>query len=189
VVDRRAGSAASGKEKSLLPRKLRRKAQKPAFLGDLLNGYLNQPGLRSKMREQKILNAWDRVVGKAIAEVTQPARVRNRILQIRVINSVWMQELQFHKPFIIKKLNEFLGDPVLQDVRFVLGEREERTPLQREDGWKRTFRELGEEERKRIEKEVSRLPDQEMREVLSRLFAKGLTSPRGEKPKIGGGGR
>jgi hypothetical protein len=173
-----------------LPRKPGRKTQKPSFLGDILSGYLNQPGLRSKIREQKILNAWDRVVGKAIAEVTQPARVRNRILQIRVINSVWMQELQFHKPFIIQKLNEFLGDPVLQDLRLVLGEREEKTPLQREEGWRKTFRELAEEERERIEKEVSRLPDQEMREVLSRLFAKALTNPRGEKPKIiKGGGR
>ena len=46
--------------------------------------------------------------------------------------SVWMQELQFHKPFIMRKLNEFLGDPALLDVRFVLGEREERIPLQGE---------------------------------------------------------
>jgi len=168
-----------------LPRKPGRKAQRPYFLGDLLGDFLNQPGLRSKIREQKILNAWERVVGKAIAEVTQPARVRNRILQVRVIHSVWMQELQFHKPLIMQKLNEFLGDSVLQDVRFVLGEREERTPLQGEEEKKRIFRELGEEERERIEKEVSRLPDQEMREVLSRLFAKALTAPRTPRGRSG----
>ncbi len=171
-----------------MPRKSGRKTQKPSFLGDILSGYLNQPGLRSKMREQKILNAWDQVVGKAIAEVTQPSRVRNHILQIRVINSVWMQELQFHKPFMIQKLNELLGDPALQDLRFVLGEREEKIPLKREEEWRKTFRELAEEERERIKKEVSRVPDPEMREVLSRLFAKGLTRLRGEKPGKRGGG-
>jgi len=175
-----------------LPRKPGRKTEKPSFLGDILSGYLNQPGLRSKMREQRILDAWDRVVGKAIAEVTQPARVRNRILQIRVINSVWMQELQFHKPFMIQKLNEFLGDAAVQDLRFVLGEREEKNPLKREDEerGRKAFRDLAREERERIEKAVSRLPDQEMREVLARLFAKALTNPRGDKPKImKGGGR
>ena len=171
-----------------MPRKTRRKTEKPSFLGDILSGYLNQPGLRSKMREQRILDAWDRVVGKAIAEVSQPARVRNRILQVRVINSVWMQELQFHKPFMIQKLNEFLGDPAVQDLRFVLGEREEKIPLRREneEGGRKAFRDLAQEERERIEKEVSRLPDQEIREVLFRLFAKALTAPRtprGRSPK------
>ena len=168
-----------------------RKAQKPSFLGDILSGTLDQPGLRSRMQEQKILDAWDRVVGRAIAEMSQPARVRNHVLQIRVINSVWMQELQFHKPLMIRKLNEFLGGPLLQDLRFILGEREGKLPPKGEEGRGKESRELAEEERKRIEKEVSGLPDPELREVLSRLFAKGLTtprSPRGEKPKIRGGG-
>jgi predicted nucleic acid-binding Zn ribbon protein len=160
-----------------------RKAGKPSFLGEILSGYLNQPGLRSRMREQKILDVWDRVVGRAIAEVTQPGRVRNRVLQIRVINSVWMQELQFHKPLMIQKLNEFLGDPFVQDLRFVLGEREEKLSPRAEEGRGKESRELAEEERERIEKEVSRLPDPEMREVLFRLFAKALKTPRERSEK------
>ena len=155
-----------------------RKGGKPSFLGEILSVYLNQPGLRSRMREQKILDVWDRIVGRAIAEVTQPGRVRNRVLQIRVINSVWMQELQFHKPLIIQKLNEFLGDPFVQDLRFVLGEREQELDPKREEGQGKKSRDLAEEERERIKKEVSRLPDPEMREVLSRLFAKALKTPR-----------
>jgi predicted nucleic acid-binding Zn ribbon protein len=160
-----------------------RERKKPSSLGDILGGCLNQPGLRSKMREQKILDAWDRVVGRAIAEVTQPARVRNRVLQVKVVNSIWMQELQFHKPLMIQKLNEFLGDPLLQDLRFVLGEREEKTLPERGEGEGRRSKELSAEERERIEKEVSRLPDPEMREILFRLFAKGLTSPREKSRK------
>jgi len=101
-----------------------------------------------------------------------------RVLQIRVINSVWMQELQFHKPLIIQKLNEFLGDPFVQDLRFVLGGREEGVSPKAEEGRGKKSRELTEEERERIEKEVSRLPDPEMREVLSRVFAKALKTPR-----------
>jgi predicted nucleic acid-binding Zn ribbon protein len=160
-----------------------RKGGKPSFLGDILNVYLNQPGLRSRMREQKILDGWDRVVGRPIAEVTQPGTVRNRVLQIRVINSVWMQELQFHKPLILQKLNEFLGDPFVQDLRFVLGEREPELGPKREEGQGKRSRELAEEEKERIAKEVSRLPDPEMREALFRLFAKSLKTPRerGEK--------
>jgi predicted nucleic acid-binding Zn ribbon protein len=174
---------------SLLARKLGRKGKKPSLLGDILSSCLNQPGLRSKMREQKILDAWDRVVGRAIAEVTQPARVRNRVLQVKVINSIWMQELQFHKPLMIQKLNEFLGDSLLQDLRFVLGGREEKTLPESEEGHGKRSQELSAEERERIEKEVSRLPDLEMREILFRLFARGLTSSRGKSREKEGGGR
>ncbi len=155
-----------------------RKGGKPSSLGDILSDYLNQPGLRSRMREQKILDVWDRVVGRAIAEVTQPGTVRNRVLQIRVINSIWMQELQFHKPLIVQKLNEFLGDPFVQDLRFVLGERKPERFPKGEEGQGKKSRELAKEERERIEKEVSRLPDPEMREVLSRVFAKALKTAR-----------
>jgi predicted nucleic acid-binding Zn ribbon protein len=160
-----------------------RKAGKPSFLGEILSGYLDQPGLRSRMREQKILDGWDRVVGKAVAEVTQPGRVKNRVLQIRVVNSVWMQELQFHKPLMIQKLNEFLGDPFVQDLRFVLGGREEGVSPKAEEGRGKKSRELTEEERERIGKEVSRLSDPEMRETLFGLFAKALKAPRGRSEK------
>lgn len=155
-----------------------RKAGQPSFLGEILRVYLNQPGLRWRMREQKILDVWDRVVGEAISEVTQPGRVRNRVLQIRVINSVWMQELQFHKPLIIQKLNEFLGAPFVQDLRFVLGEKKQELSPKGKEGRGKKTRELAEEERERIEKEVRRLADPEMREVLSRLFAKALKTRR-----------
>jgi hypothetical protein len=166
-----------------LPGKRGRKAGKPSFLGEILSDFLDQPVLRSRMREQKILDGWDRVVGRAVAEVTQPGRVRNRVLQIRVTNSVWVQELQFHKPLIIQKLNEFLGAPFLKDLRFVLGEREPELGPKREEGQGKRSRELAEEEKERIAKEVSRLPDPEMREALFRLFAKSLKTPRerGEK--------
>ena len=160
----------------------------PSTLGEILGRYLEQSGLRPRIREQKVLDAWNQLVGEAIAEVTQPVRVRNRSLLVKVIHPVWMQQLQFHKKLIIQKVNGFLGGPFLEDLRLVLGEREPITPSRKGGPVQNRPRELGKEERERIEREVGGIRDGEIREALSRLFARGLMTERMPSAKRKEGG-
>jgi hypothetical protein len=151
----------------------------PDRLGKILNPYLARVGLLRKMEEQKVLDCWEGIVGKAVAEATQPFRVRNRVLQVKVINSGWMHELQFHKEMIIRKLNELVGRPAVQELWFFIGEKEREKEIPskgargREAG--RT-RELSQEERERIEREIAHLRDREMQEIFLRVFSRGLIS-------------
>ena len=168
--------------------KRRRKTEEPSTLGDILGRYLDQSGLRPKIREQKILDVWDELVGKAIAEVTQPVRVRNRSLQVKVTHPVWMQQLQFHKKLIIQKVNDFLGGAFLQELRFVLGERDHSDSSKLERGGRTPQRELREEELERIAREVGGIRDGEIREALFQLFAKGLMMERKPPPNGKEGG-
>ena len=168
--------------------KRRRKGEDPSAVGDILSRYLDQSGLRPRIGEQRILDAWNELVGKAIAEVTQPVRFRNRSLQVKVTHPVWLQQLQFHKKLIIQKVNEFLGGPFLQELRFVLGERDE-VNSPRMDRTRRILqRELRKEERERIAREVSGVRNGEVREALFQLFAKGLTTERKPPPNRREGG-
>jgi len=161
----------------------KRKRKEPSPLGEILGRYLDQAGLRTRVREQKLLEGWGQLVGQSIADVTQPVRVRNQALHVTVTHPVWMQQLQFHKRLIIQKANEFLGGPFLKEVRFVLGEREEiHLPKSAREG-RILPRELRGEERERIASAVDAIHDPEMREALSRLFARGLTVERKLSPK------
>ena len=144
---------------------------------------MNRDDLRPRIHEQRVLDAWDPVVGNAIAEVTQPMRVKNRVLHVRVIHPAWMQELQFHKKLILQKMKDFLGAPLLEDLRWVLGEKEKKEAGKRGEKAREWQRELRPEEKERIEKEVSRLRDGEMKEALSRLFSKQLMRERGKAQK------
>jgi predicted nucleic acid-binding Zn ribbon protein len=166
-----------------LKRRRGRKWEEPSAVGEILGRYLDQSGLRPKIREQRILDVWSQLVGEAIAEVSQPGRVRNRSLQVKVTHPVWMQQLQFHKKLIIQKVNEFLGGPFLQELRFVLGEREEGKPSKIDRGGRNPQRELRKEEEERIAREVGGIRDGEIREALFQLFAKGLTTERKPPPK------
>ena len=154
----------------------------PVPLGRVLHPYMHRSGLIPKIRENRILEAWEQIVGKGVAEATEPARLQNRTLQVKVANSVWMQELQFHKKLMLQKVNEFLGEPFLQDLRFILGEKAKAEP-KRKKREAIPIRELKWEEKEKIEREVGCLSDGEMREVLSRLFARGLAVQKGREGK------
>jgi hypothetical protein len=93
-----------------------------------------------------------------------------------------MQQLQFHKKLMLQKVNEFLGEPFLQDLRFLLGEKV-KAETKRKEKEAVPIRELKREEKEKIERAVGCLSDGEIREVLSRLFARGLAVERGREGK------
>ena len=160
----------------------RGRKESPVPLGMVLHPYIHRSGLIPKIRETRILEDWEQIVGRGVAEATEPARLQNRSLQIKTANSVWSQQLQFHKKLILQKVNEFLGEPFLQDLRFILGEKTKAGPR----GKKREaipIRELKKEEKERIEREVGCLKDGEMREALARLFARGLAAQKAREGK------
>jgi hypothetical protein len=67
------------------------------------------------------LEAWNEIVGESVAGHSQPRSIRNRILFIDVSHPTWMQQLQFLKHTLLDKVNTFLGEPLIQDIRFKLG--------------------------------------------------------------------
>jgi hypothetical protein len=160
----------------------RGRQESPIPLGKVLHPYIHRSGLVLKIREDRLIGAWEQIVGQGVAEATEPARLQNRTLQVKVVNSVWMQQLQFHKKLIIQKVNQFLGEPFLQDLRFILGEKV-KAETKRKKKELIAIRELKREEKEKIEREVGCLSDGEMREVLSRLFAKGLAVQEGRAKK------
>jgi len=160
---------------------MRRRVRNPPSLGEVLGNFFKRTGLSRKIQEQKILNSWEKAVGEAVAERTRPVSVKNRVLRVKVTNSVWMQELQFMKELIIQKLHEQTGKNFLQDLRFFIGEIEPsgvKNENKKKEGALINGQSLGltEEERERIERALSEIADPEMREILGRIYAKGLAA-------------
>ncbi len=148
-------------------------------LQDILGPYLRNTGLSRRLEEDRILCLWPEIVGKAIAENTQPLGVRNRILQVKVINSVWMQQLQFMKRIILQKIKNQEECQRIDDIKFYLGEIEKsQGEAAKNSIWPVPRETLGKEEKEKIEKEVEKVQDPEIRESLARLFARGIQAGR-----------
>jgi hypothetical protein len=158
---------------------MKRRAKRPFPLGEILENFFGRSGLKARLTEQRVLDSWRKAVGKGIGEQTQPIRIQNRILQVRVSNSVWMQQLQFMKGMILSKIKEETGMEDLEDLRFFIGEVEggegedgiaEHRPGGEEEakGWEK----LSDAEMTRIRREVDALADPELRKIFESIFAR-----------------
>jgi predicted nucleic acid-binding Zn ribbon protein len=88
----------------------------------VLRKALRRMDLKDKLEGYRIWSLWSDLVGEQIARRTQPDRLRNRILFIRVSNSTWMQQLQTMKPMLLERIRKAIKSGAVNDIRFSLGE-------------------------------------------------------------------
>ena len=100
----------------------KRKKRVPEKIDSILEKVLSSLNLGIKVKQYQIWDVWDSVVGEPIARQAQPQQIRNMILWITVSSSTWMQQLEFMKQQIIDRLNERIGEKVIKDIRFRIGE-------------------------------------------------------------------
>jgi hypothetical protein len=95
--------------------------KKPQPIRSVLETTIKSLEIDVPLKTYSILGAWNEIVGESVAAHSQPRTIRNRILFIDVVHPTWIQQLQFLKPTLLEKINTFLGEPLIQDVRFKLG--------------------------------------------------------------------
>ncbi len=87
-------------------------------LQDVLLAYLRQEGLETPLLEYRITQAWPEVMGETISRYTKQAFVRESKLQVQITSAPLRQNLMMEHKRIAKKLNDYVGSPVISDVCF-----------------------------------------------------------------------
>ncbi len=100
----------------------RRKSKAPEPVHAVLERLLGSLNLGLKVKQYRIWDVWNSVVGEAIARQAQPQQMRAMVLWVTVTNSTWMQQLEFMKRQIIERINQRIGEQVIRDIRFRIGE-------------------------------------------------------------------
>jgi hypothetical protein len=132
------------------------------------------------LKTYSILGAWNEIVGESVAGHSQPRSIRNRILFIDVSHSTWMQQLQFLKPTLLEKVNAFLGETLIQDIRFKQGKISPpppslpKTPSLKDE-------KLDKASLKRIESLLEEIGDEEIRKSMREVLIKGAMLERSRK--------
>lgn len=155
--------------------------QKPQSIHSILEKTLKSLEIDVPVKSYSILMAWKEIVGETIADHAQPRRIRNQILFIDVVHPTWMQQLQFLKSDLLKKVNAFLGEPRIQDIRFRLGKISPKPnpPPSKPDPWQRE--ELDEAKRKRIDDLLQKVRDEEIRRTMKKVLLKGAKLEQSRK--------
>jgi hypothetical protein len=139
----------------------------------ILDHVLKRRSLDKKLQRYRAFELWEGAVGPRVARHTQPKRFQDHTLWVSVDNSVWMQQLQFLEAQIKEKLNQLLGTHEVEKIRFQIGEIaavQEASGATEPPAWEHI--DVGDRLRDVIEKEVSVLKDEGLKEQMKRLFEK-----------------
>lgn len=85
-------------------------------LGDAIKQFLKQSRLKGDIQALQIGEVWEQVMGKTIARYTENIKVINRTLFVTTTVAPLKQELSFQKEKIKLRLNEALGERVIDEV-------------------------------------------------------------------------
>lgn len=89
---------------------------------DLLPALMQKLGLKERLRQNEVIDAWSSIVGDFIGAHSTPASLRDGILYVRVLQPALHYELeQVGKAGILRKLKQRFGRKTIRDVRFRLG--------------------------------------------------------------------
>ncbi len=89
---------------------------------DVLPKLMQRLGLRERLRETEVIDAWSKIVGDFIAAHSAPVALRDGILYVRVLQPALHYELeQISKSEILRKLKQRFGGKTIRDVRFRVG--------------------------------------------------------------------
>jgi hypothetical protein len=112
--------------RSLVERGLRsyRALVKPRFpspAGAVLAELVARLEFRDRLHQYSVFPLWSEVVGRDLARRTEPLRIEDGKLFVRVDGSVWMQEIQFLKNEIRDRLNQRAGAQLVREIFLVVG--------------------------------------------------------------------
>jgi predicted nucleic acid-binding Zn ribbon protein len=89
---------------------------------DLLPKLLQRLGLKERLRETEVIEAWAKIVGDFIAAHSAPVALREGVLYVRVLQPALHYELeQVSKNDILRKLRRRFGSKIIRNIRFRLG--------------------------------------------------------------------
>jgi predicted nucleic acid-binding Zn ribbon protein len=95
-----------------------RRAKHPERIDKVLVRTLKGLKIDRRIKEETVILNWAKVVGERIAAQTQPLRVRDSILFVKVQSASWRNELVFLRANIIKELNQSVKANVIKDIVF-----------------------------------------------------------------------
>jgi len=82
----------------------------------VIDAVFRQMGLSTRMKEMRVVNSWDEIIGLKIAKSTKQINIYNRTLFLTMHSAAVKNELMMLKSSIVRAVNDFAGDSVIDEV-------------------------------------------------------------------------
>jgi hypothetical protein len=142
-------------------------------IDSLLGPFIRELGIEEGVRLAEIKRDWFSLFNEPLSYHMSPFMLSEGEITLNVDSPVWLQQLNFYKEDITKKLSSY----GVKSVRFRLGKVSTRK-ISNLKSQISNLKPLTEEECSYIEETVLQINDEALREVVRRAIEKSLTSGR-----------
>jgi predicted nucleic acid-binding Zn ribbon protein len=87
-------------------------------IGELIMRNLRAQGLETPLLQKRLVEAWPTVAGEVIARYTTNVVIRNQTLFVRLSAPALRADLSMRRQEFVQKLNNYVGNQVIADIRF-----------------------------------------------------------------------
>lgn len=133
---------------------------------------------QEKLLRYRLWNNWQEIVGEHIALNAEPLRWQGKTLIVGVRSSAWMQELSMMKGDLLQKIRTAYPKLFIKEVRFELAQLSDKrsgTISQHQEST------LSADQEAFIEKTVSTLQDEGMRQAIRNIMRHDLSRNRSSR--------
>lgn len=88
-------------------------------LSHLLAEFLRGTEAETTLLERKVPQLWQELLGPTIAQLTGEIQVKKGVLYVHVYSAALRQQLFEQRFLLIKKLNQALATPLINDIRLL----------------------------------------------------------------------
>ena len=85
---------------------------------DLILNNLRQQGLETPLLQKRLVEAWPVVAGETISRYTLNTYIMNQTLYVRLSVPALRTDLSMRRQEFVARLNEYVGNQVIADIRF-----------------------------------------------------------------------
>ena len=86
-------------------------------LADIIARCLRADGLETPLKQRRVVDAWGRVVGKAVEKYTGEKFIRNQTLFVKITNPALRADLSMMRERLVKNLNAEVGAQVITEIK------------------------------------------------------------------------
>ncbi|MCL5987110.1 MAG: DUF721 domain-containing protein [Actinobacteria bacterium] len=146
-------------------------------IGEVIKRAIKKPGSIRKIKEYSIVAAWQQIVGQKLAANSYPIKIRDGTVIVVAKDNMWAAELKYMSALIIKKINEFLKEDLIKDIRFstyILFDPGRAVLYEEESNNEIGSIELSDEQKRMIDSNLKWIEDEELRNRMQKLLYKDL---------------
>lgn len=87
-----------------------------ATLAKAIAEFARSKRIERRLREADVIRLWPEIVGERIARRVTPLHITRGRLVIECSDAVWRAELQFHKPELLQRIHDAVGEGIVKEI-------------------------------------------------------------------------